>query len=36
MKDDPAMTHDVIHALNEWMHEQWTFQLSGPYLRHPR
>src|ERR1700730_14921630 len=25
MKDDPAMTHDVIHALNEWMHEQWTF-----------
>ena len=25
MKDDPEMTHDVIHALNEWMHEQWTF-----------
>ena len=21
MKDDPEMTHDVIHALNEWMHE---------------
>ena len=21
MKDDPEMTHDVIHALNEWMYE---------------
>ena len=25
LKDDPAMTHDVFHALNEWMYEQWTF-----------
>jgi predicted TIM-barrel fold metal-dependent hydrolase len=25
MKDDPEMTHDVIHALNEWMHETWSF-----------
>ncbi|HUB57948.1 MAG TPA: amidohydrolase, partial [Mycobacterium sp.] len=25
MKDDPEMTHDVIHALNEWMYETWTF-----------
>src|SRR6201981_1945133 len=25
MKDDPEMTHDVIHALNQWMHETWTF-----------
>jgi len=25
MKDDPEMTHDVIHALNEWMLETWTF-----------
>src|SRR3984893_7646629 len=25
MKDDPEMTHDVVHALNEWMHETWTF-----------
>ena len=21
MKDDPEMTHDVIHALNQWMRE---------------
>jgi predicted TIM-barrel fold metal-dependent hydrolase len=25
LKDDPELTHDVIHALNEWMFEQWTF-----------
>jgi predicted TIM-barrel fold metal-dependent hydrolase len=23
--DDPQATHAVIHALNQWMHEQWTF-----------
>ncbi|MGD9792587.1 MAG: amidohydrolase family protein [Acidimicrobiia bacterium] len=25
MRHDPAMTHAVIHALNEWMYETWTF-----------
>jgi predicted TIM-barrel fold metal-dependent hydrolase len=25
LSDDPRATHIVIHALNEWMHEQWTF-----------
>jgi predicted TIM-barrel fold metal-dependent hydrolase len=25
MKDDPELVHAVIHALNEWMHETWTF-----------
>jgi predicted TIM-barrel fold metal-dependent hydrolase len=25
MKDDPEMTHAVIHALNEWILETWTF-----------
>jgi predicted TIM-barrel fold metal-dependent hydrolase len=25
MKDDPDMTHDVIHALNQWMYETWSF-----------
>jgi predicted TIM-barrel fold metal-dependent hydrolase len=25
LKDDPEMTHDVIHALNQWMHETWSF-----------
>jgi predicted TIM-barrel fold metal-dependent hydrolase len=23
--DDPNATHVVIHALNQWMHEHWTF-----------
>ena len=25
MRDDPEMTHAVIHSLNEWLHETWTF-----------
>ena len=25
MRDDPDLTHAVIHALNEWLHETWTF-----------
>ncbi len=25
MKDDPELIHDVIHALNQWMYEQWSF-----------
>ena len=25
MRDDPELIHVVIHALNEWIHETWTF-----------
>ena len=25
MRDDPELTHAAIHALNQWMHETWTF-----------
>src|SRR6187399_429744 len=25
LRDDPDATHAVIHSLNEWMHEEWTF-----------
>src|SRR5579863_6381291 len=25
LADDPKATHVVIHALNQWMHEHWTF-----------
>jgi predicted TIM-barrel fold metal-dependent hydrolase len=35
MKDDPALTHDVIHALNEWMYEQWTFDYGGRIFATP-
>lgn len=29
MKDDVELTHDVIHALNQWMYETWTFNYEG-------
>jgi predicted TIM-barrel fold metal-dependent hydrolase len=29
LRDDPPATHAVIHALNEWMHEHWTFAYEG-------
>ena len=29
MRDDPDMCHAVIHALNEWLHETWTFNYEG-------
>jgi len=25
LPDDPLATHAVVHALNEWMYEHWTF-----------
>ena len=25
LRDDPDATHAVIHSLNQWMHEEWTF-----------
>jgi predicted TIM-barrel fold metal-dependent hydrolase len=25
MRDDPDMCHAVIHSLNQWLHEVWTF-----------
>jgi predicted TIM-barrel fold metal-dependent hydrolase len=27
--DDPELTHVVVHALNQWMHEHWTFEYEG-------
>jgi predicted TIM-barrel fold metal-dependent hydrolase len=35
MKDDPELTHDVIHALNQWMYEQWTFDYEGRIFATP-
>lgn len=28
MRDDPHLIHAVIHALNEWLHETWSFNYS--------
>lgn len=25
MRDDPELTHATIHALNQWIHDEWTF-----------
>src|SRR6476659_11509815 len=25
MRDDPELIHAVIHSLNEWMYEEWSF-----------
>ncbi len=35
MKDDPELTIDVIHALNEWMYEQWQFDYQGRIFSTP-
>ncbi len=29
LRDDPPATHVVIHALNQWMHEHWSFDYEG-------
>ena len=35
MPDDPKGTHAVIHALNQWMHEHWTFNYEGRIFATP-
>ncbi|MGD9795040.1 MAG: amidohydrolase family protein [Acidimicrobiia bacterium] len=29
VSDDPDLTHDLLHALNAWIDEVWTFDLNG-------
>jgi len=29
LRNDPRATHAVVHALNQWLHEQWTFDYEG-------
>ncbi len=35
MRDDPAMMHAVIHALNEWLYETWSFDYAGRIFATP-
>lgn len=35
MKDDPLLVHAVIHALNEWMYETWTFNFDDRIFATP-
>ncbi len=29
LRSDPKATHAVVHALNQWMHEHWSFNYEG-------
>jgi len=33
--DDPHATHVVIHAFNQWMHDQWSFDFEGRIFATP-
>src|SRR5215213_682437 len=35
MRDDPELVHAVVHSLNEWLHEQWTFDYQGRIFTTP-
>src|SRR3954469_22970321 len=35
LRDDPDATHAVIHALNEWLHEEWTFNYENRIFTTP-
>ena len=35
MRDDPELTHAAIHALNQWLHETWTFDYQGRIFATP-
>src|ERR671910_3035567 len=35
MRDDPALTHAVIHSLNEWLHDEWSFDYEGRIFTTP-
>jgi predicted TIM-barrel fold metal-dependent hydrolase len=29
LADDPEATHTVVHAFNQWMHDEWSFDYEG-------
>jgi predicted TIM-barrel fold metal-dependent hydrolase len=35
MRDEPDMCHAVIHSLNQWIHETWTFNYEGRIFATP-
>lgn len=35
LRDDPLAIHAVVHALNQWMHEHWTFDYEGRIFSTP-
>ncbi|MDZ7675502.1 MAG: amidohydrolase family protein [Acidimicrobiales bacterium] len=35
LRDDPDLTHAVVHSLNQWMHETWSFNYEGRIFATP-
>ncbi len=35
MRDDPELTHAVIHSLNEWLYETWSFDYESRIFTTP-
>jgi predicted TIM-barrel fold metal-dependent hydrolase len=35
LRDDPDLTHAVVHSLNEWLHETWTFNYENRIFTTP-
>jgi predicted TIM-barrel fold metal-dependent hydrolase len=35
MRDDPELTHAAIHSLNQWLHEEWTFNYADRIFTTP-
>ena len=35
LTDDPKASHVVVHALNQWMHEHWTFDFENRIFATP-
>ncbi len=35
LRDDPELTHAVVHALNEWIYETWQFDYEGRIFATP-
>jgi predicted TIM-barrel fold metal-dependent hydrolase len=35
LRDDPALTQVAIHAFNEWLHDEWTYDYQGRMFATP-
>ncbi len=35
MRDTPELTHEVIHSLNQWLYETWSFDYKGRIFATP-
>jgi len=35
LEDDPDLTHVAVHAINEWLHEHWSFDYRGRIFATP-